>query len=73
MKTLAASYAEQQALNQQLVKRVETALASHAAAAAAKPKNWGYLGDVTATTERLFEALATLGALTAEERAEHRI
>lgn len=73
MKPLAAAYAEQQALNQQLVKRLETALASHAAVAAAKPKNWGYLGDATATTQRLFEALAALGAVTAEERAEHRI
>jgi hypothetical protein len=73
MKTLAAAYAAQQALNQQLLKRLETALATHADAAAAKPKNWGYLGDLTATTGRLIEALSSLDALTAEERAKHRV
>lgn len=73
MNTLATAYAAQQALNQQLLERLETALASHAAAAAARPKNWGYLGDLTATTERLIEALSSLDALTAEERAKHRV
>lgn len=73
MKTLVTAYAAQQALNQQLLERLETALATHAAAAAAKPKNWGYLGDATGTTERLIEALSSLDALTAEERAKHGV
>ena len=73
MKTLATAYAEHQALNQELLKRLEAALASHAAAAAAKPKNWGHLGDLDATAGRLIEALGSLGALTPEEHEKYHV
>lgn len=73
MKTLATAYAEHHAFNQELLKRLETALASHAAAAAAKPKNWGHLGDLDATAGRLIEALGCLGALTPEEHEKYHV
>ncbi len=73
MKSVATAYAERQALAKSLLQRLGVAFDVHAAAAAAKPHHWGFMGDVDAAAGRLIEALGVLDALTPEERARYRI
>lgn len=56
----ATAYAYHQGVALSLLERVRTAMDSHAAAAAAKPRNWGYVGDVESAAGKLQEALAAL-------------
>ncbi|WP_309682761.1 hypothetical protein [Polaromonas sp.] len=68
-----AAYNERQARADSLLRRLSQALEHHASAAIAKPDMWGFAGDLAAVNEKLMEVLGTLGALTDDERANHRV
>lgn len=69
----ATAYAYQQGLALSRLKRLQQALDAHQAKAAARPRDWGFHGDVEGFNQKLIEALAALGALTPEELTAHRI
>jgi len=69
----ATAYAYQQGVALSLLARVKTALDTHAAAAAAQPRHWGFVGDVEAAAVRLLEALAALDAVSPLEREAKRL
>jgi len=71
--TAATAYAYHQGLALHRLERVRKALDTHQATAAAKPRDWGFVGDVEAAGQKLLEALAALGALTPQERDTHRV
>ena len=69
----ATAYAYQQGLALNRITRLQQAVDAHQAKAAARPRDWGFHGDVEALNQKLLEALATLGALTPAELIKHRI
>ncbi len=71
--TAAAAYASHQATAVERLQRIRTALDVHQAAAAQKPRDWGFAGDVEAVGQKLLEVLGALDALTPAERVENRI
>jgi hypothetical protein len=71
--TADTAYAYHQGLALHRLERVRKALDTHQAAAAAKPRDWGFVGDVETAGQKLLEALAALGALTEQERETRRI
>lgn len=59
--TAAASYAANRAEAQDLLKRIAARLDHHEKQQAARPKDWGYAGDLARINEGLAEILANLG------------
>lgn len=71
--TAATAYAYHQGMALHRLERIRAALDAHLATAAARPRDWGFVGDVEAAGQKLLEVLAALDALTPQEREAHRV
>ena len=60
-KTAAAAYSQKNVITRDLLKRIATRLAEHEVEQAAKPQDWGYVGDLGHITEELAQVLAAIG------------
>ena len=59
--TAAAAYSQKIAITQDLLKRLAARLAEHELQQAAKPQDWGYVGDLGHINEELAQVLAAFG------------
>ena len=59
--TAATAYNQKNAITHDLLKRIATRLAEHEVEQAAKPQDWGFVGDLGHITEELAQVLAAFG------------
>ena len=59
--TAAAAYSQKNAITHDLLKRIATRLAEHEIQQAAKPQDWGFVGDLGHINEELAQVLAAFG------------
>ena len=59
--TAAAAYSQKNAITRDLLKRIATRLTEHELQQAAKPQDWGYVGDLGHINEELAQVLAAFG------------
>ena len=60
-KTAATEYSRKAAISQDILKRIATRLSEHQTRQAARPDDWGYVGDIGRVNEELAQVLASLG------------
>ena len=59
--TAAAAYSLKNAITHDLLKRIAARLAEHELQQAAKPQDWGFVGDLGHINEELAQVLAAFG------------
>ena len=59
--TAATAYSQKNAISQDLLKRIAGRLAEHQVQQAAKPQDWGFVGDLGHINEQLAQILAAFG------------
>ena len=59
--TAAAAYSQKNVITHDLLKRIATRLAEHGVQQAAKPQDWGFVGDLGHVNEELAQVLAAFG------------